>query len=125
MNFKEGQPIYIQIAERLSGEILSGVYGPDERVPGVREYSALFEVNVNTTVKAYDQLARKGVLYTRRGLGYFVAAEARQLLHDEQRSEFVNTYLPDLFAQMDRLGIPIDEVTRRWDEYRTLLKEKA
>ena len=48
MTFKDGQPIYQQIAERLADEVLSGD-PPETRVPGVREYSALLEVNVNTT----------------------------------------------------------------------------
>ena len=62
MNFKEGLPIYVQIAERLSDEILSGMYEADARVPAVREYSSLLEVNVNTAVKAFDLLRRRGVI---------------------------------------------------------------
>ena len=38
MNFHEGYPIYLQIAERLMDEILAGLYKSDERVPGVREH---------------------------------------------------------------------------------------
>ena len=50
MIFKEGLPIYVQMAERLSDEILQGTYVVDAKIPGVREYSALLEVNVNTAV---------------------------------------------------------------------------
>ena len=64
MNFKDGLPIYIQIAERLSDEILAGHYVADMRVPGIREYAALLEVNVNTAVKAFDQLDSCGILKT-------------------------------------------------------------
>ena len=59
MNFRDGQPIYLQIAERLMDEILAGQYTADERVPGVRDYSALLQVNVNTTVKAFDVLVQR------------------------------------------------------------------
>ena len=76
MTFKDGQPIYQQIAERLADEVLSGAYPPETRVPGVREYSALLEVNVNTTVKAFDLLAQRGIIYARRGMGYYVANDA-------------------------------------------------
>ena len=54
MIFKESQPIYVQIAERLSDEIFSEHFKVDERIPGVREYSTLLEVNINTAMKAYD-----------------------------------------------------------------------
>ena len=80
MNFKDGQAIYIQIADRLSDEILNGTYPPDGRVPGVREYSSMLEVNVNTAVKAFDYLSQQGVLYNRRGLGYFVSPEAHSII---------------------------------------------
>ena len=95
MTFKEGQPIYVQIAERLCDEVLSGTYGAGQRVPSVREYSVLLEVNVNTTVKAYDYLAQRGVIYNRRGMGYYVADDAATRIRDERRRAFVGEELPE------------------------------
>ena len=57
MIFSNDKAIYVQIAERLSDEILAGKYKEDERIPSVREYAVLLEVNANTAVKAYDLLA--------------------------------------------------------------------
>ena len=57
MNFSNDKAIYIQMAERLCDEILSGQYKEDERIPSVREYAVLLQVNTNTAMKAYDQLA--------------------------------------------------------------------
>ena len=56
MIFSNDKAIYVQIAERLSDEILAGKYKEDERIPSVREYAVLLEVNANTAVKAYDLL---------------------------------------------------------------------
>ena len=72
MTFSNDKPIYIQMADRLCDEILSGVYQDDDRIPSVREYAVLLEVNTNTAVKAYDELARANIIYNKRGLGYFV-----------------------------------------------------
>ena len=105
MTFKEGQPIYAQIADRLSDEILNGTYAPDSRVPGVREYAALLEVNVNTAVKAYELLARREVIYQKRGMGYFVATDAPEIIRTERRSYFCEHAMPQFFAQMKLLGI--------------------
>ncbi len=110
MNFTDGQPIFIQIAERLSDEILAGIYLADSRVPGVRDYSVLLEVNVNTTVKAYDLLAQRGVLYSKRGLGYFVAPEAQQIILDNRRRHFFETEVPRIALKLQQLGISVDEV---------------
>ena len=111
MNFIDGQPIFIQIAERLSDEILAGIYLADSRVPGVRDYSVLLEVNVNTTVKAYDLLAQRGVLYSKRGLGYFVAPEAQQLILDNRRRHFFETEVPRIAQKMQQLGISTETLT--------------
>jgi len=56
MIFSNDKPIYIQMADRLCDEILSGVYQDDDRIPSVREYAVLLEVNTNTAV------ARTGLL---------------------------------------------------------------
>lgn len=117
MTFKEGQPIYVQIAERLCDEVLAGVYGAGERIPSVREYSVLLEVNVNTTVKAYDYLAQRGVIYNRRGMGYYVADEAAGLIRDRRRHTFLEEELPELFRRMALLGIGLDEISALYQKW--------
>ena len=81
MNFKDNNPIYLQIAERICDEILQGRYSEDDRIPSVREYAAMVEVNANTVVRTFDHLQSLEVIYNKRGLGYFVAKGAiRRLL---------------------------------------------
>lgn len=110
MNFKESVTIYAQMAERLSDEILQGKYAADEKIPGVREYSALLEVNVNTAIKAYDLLSTRGIIYNRRGLGYFVSPDARQIILDARRTEFLHDFLPEFLRRMRQLGISMDTI---------------
>lgn len=117
MTFKDGQPIYLQIAERLCDEILAGTYPPDTRIPGVREYSALLEVNVNTTVKAFDALAQRDVIYARRGMGYFVSTEARELILNERRKHFREHAMPEFFRRMQQLGISMHEMDEAFKAY--------
>ena len=78
MTFSNDKPIYLQMVDRLCDEILSGVYQDDDRIPSVREYAVLLEVNTNTAVKAYEQLAREEIIYNKRGLGYFVTPGAKK-----------------------------------------------
>ena len=110
MNFTTEKAIYVQIADRL----LTGKFVDDERIPSVREYAVLLEVNTNTAVKSYDLLEQQGVIYKKRGLGYFVTAGAKQRILDERKKEFMEVRLPELFRQMRLLGIGIDEVDGAW-----------
>lgn len=116
MNFTSEKAIYVQIADRLCDEILTGKYNDDERIPSVREYAVLLEVNTNTAVKSYDLLASAGIIYNRRGLGYFVTRGAKQQILEERRKEFIEQKLPELFRNMRLLGIDIKDIDEAWDE---------
>jgi GntR family transcriptional regulator len=110
MDFSNDKAIYIQIAERICDEILAGEYKEDERTPSVREYAVLLEVNANTTVKSYDLLAGEGIIYNKRGLGYFVSAGAKKQIKKARKKEFMKERLPELARQMQLLDISIEDV---------------
>ncbi len=114
--FNSEKAIYLQMADRICDEILSGTYADDSRIPSVREYAVALEVNSNTAVKAYEQLARDGIIYTRRGLGYFVTAGAKDRILASRRKQFLTQTLPDIFRQMRLLGIGIEDVEKAWRE---------
>ena len=116
MTFTNDKPIYIQMADRLCEEILSGVYKDDDRIPSVREYAVLLEVNTNTAVKAYEQLAREEIIYNKRGLGYFVTPGAKQQILKARKQEFMKERLPELFRQMRLLDITIEDITSEWEK---------
>ena len=94
--FTSDKPIYLQMADRMKDEILSGTYSDDMRIPSVREYGTLLQVNTNTAVKCYEQLSRDGIIYQRRGMGYF-------------KEEFFKTTCPQLKKDLELLGITIEE----------------
>lgn len=110
MDFSNDKAIYIQIAERLCDEILADKYKEGERIPSVREYAVLLEVNANTTVKSYDLLATDGIIYNKRGLGYFVSPGAKRQIRQARKREFMQERLPELARQMRQLDISVDEV---------------
>jgi len=110
MTFSNDKPIYLQMADRLMDEILADKYQDDDRIPSVREYSVLLEVNTNTAVKAYDELARANIIYNKRGLGYFVTPGAKKQILKARKTAFMKERLPELFRQMRLLDITIDDV---------------
>lgn len=116
MKFKESRPIYLQIADRICDEIHQGIYPEDGRIPSVREYAALVEVNANTVVRTYDYLQSQEIIYTRRGLGYFVSPGARKKIFSLRKAAFLSTELPEFFKQLRTLGISIEEIVRMYKE---------
>ena len=116
MTFNNNKAIYLQMADRLCDDILAGKYKADDRIPSVREYAVMLEVNTNTAVKAYEELARDGVVYNRRGLGYFVDPNAKEQIMQGRRETFYREVLPEMFRQMKLLGIDINKVDEKWAE---------
>lgn len=117
MIFNSDKPIFLQMADRLCDEILADKYKDDDRIPSVREYAVLLEVNTNTAVKAYDELARANIIYNKRGLGYFVSPGAKEQILDERRRDFMDNKLPELFRQMKLLGIKKVEIRNLLDHF--------
>lgn len=105
MEFNPQRPIYLQIADTLCARILSGEFPPDARVPSVREYGAELGVNPNTMVRVYGKLSGEGILVNRRGLGFFVALDAKDRILAQWRRAFLEEELPLIRRKMALLGI--------------------
>ena len=123
MNFKESKPIYLQIADRIMDEILQDIYPEEARIPSVREYAATVEGNANTVVRSYDYLQTQEIIFNRRGIGYFVSNGAKNVILSLRRKVFLDEELPEMFRKIRMLGIPIEEITRLFNDFKTHDKE--
>lgn len=117
MNFKESKAIYLQIAERICDEILLLQYKEEERIPSVREYATIVEVNANTVMRSFDYLQLQSIIYNKRGIGYFVASGARELILSLRRDAFLKEEVAYFFKQLHTLDISIDEIRVMFGEF--------
>ena len=122
MNFKENNAIYLQIAERICDMILLGAYREEERIPSVREYAATVEVNFNTVMRSFEHLQTAGIIFNKRGIGYFVAVGACRKIHAIRKEYFLNNEINVFFKQIYMLGIPIGEIVDMYNHYLTVNK---
>lgn len=79
--------VYEQIVSQVERFILTGVFKADDALPSVRSLSLDLAVNPNTIQKAYTDIERRGITYTVKGKGSFVAAQARDIIAAERMSE--------------------------------------
>ncbi len=117
MIFKDNKSIYLQIADRICDEILLGKYNEDERIPSVREYASMVEVNSNTVMRTYDYLQSDEIIYNKRGIGYFVSKGAKKLIKNNRKKTFLKDEIFHLFNQLYTLGISEDELLTMYKEY--------
>jgi DNA-binding transcriptional regulator YhcF (GntR family) len=88
MEFRENQAIYLQIAELICERILLKQWASEDKVPSVRELAVQLEVNPNTVMRTYDFLEQKDIIFTKRGMGFFVSANAHDKVTQYRREEF-------------------------------------
>jgi GntR family transcriptional regulator len=118
MEFREQQPIYLQIGDHICDNILRGTWKGGDRVPSVRELAISLEVNPNTVMRSYSFLQELGIIFNKRGIGYFVSDRAYVLAKEFKRRTFIGRDLPRLFKTMDLLGITLEELRELHGEER-------
>ena len=104
-HWKDDQPIYRQLRDKVVGLILQQVFKEGEPVPSVRQISAEYSINHLTVSKAYQELVDDGLLEVRRGVGMFVVHGAREQLLAKERDKFMQYELPELLKRLKQLGI--------------------
>jgi GntR family transcriptional regulator len=117
LNFRTGEPIYLQIADQFERQIADGELKPGDQLPTVRELADQLEVNFNTVARAYRILDESGAISTQQGRGTYVIeprARGRATL-EEIASRFA--------VQAHRLGYDPEEVAQavgyvlgRWEQ---------
>ncbi len=110
MTFNGKKAIYLQIADLICDNILQGKSGVEERIPSVRETAADVEVNSNTVMRSYDWLQNHQIIYTKRGLGYFVCPDAKDNIMKMRKEEFFKESVPELIKKMHIIGITKEEL---------------
>lgn len=89
LDYKDRRPIYEQVIEKFQQMILCGALQPGEAMPSVRNLAMELSLNPNTIQRAYQELERKGYIYSVKGKGSFVgdAGEASVSRRAEIREE--------------------------------------
>jgi GntR family transcriptional regulator len=75
LDLHSGMPVYRQIIDQVRGGIASGLIGPGDQLPTVRQLAVDLAINPNTVVRAYRELELGGLLETHQGTGTFISAE--------------------------------------------------
>ena len=115
MDFKTNKPIYQQIVDFCFSKILTHEWHAEERVVSVRELSAQLAVNSRTVLKAYEYLQAENIIYSERGMGFYLSKDAVKKVMKIQKKEFFDNQLADTFRHMELLGISIDEIIERYN----------
>ena len=107
-NFNNREAVYLQIANRMRGEILGGKYKPDEQIPPVRILAFEASVNPNTMQKALVVLEDEKLLYSVGTTGRFVTSDGDVL--ETAKKKMKKTTIKELTEKAKEAGIEIQEL---------------
>lgn len=94
----DDKPIYLQLVERLSKQIVAGSYQPGDKIPSVRDLAAQAGVNPNTMQRALTELERSGLINTNRTSGRSVSEDAQKIqsVREGLAKELVSQFLKEM-----------------------------
>ena len=120
--WNDSQPIYRQLRHRVVAMILDGVLKEGDPLPSVRNVAAEYRVNPLTVLKGYQQLVDEQLVESRRGLGMFINAGARNLLLKGERQKLLAEQWPRVAATIQRLGLTPEELLKAAAKHRSSSK---
>jgi DNA-binding transcriptional regulator YhcF (GntR family) len=103
--------------DHICENILTRGWAEGERLPSVREMAVGMEVNPNTVMRTYTYLQEMGIIYNKRGIGYFVSDNALENVLNMKKTGFIQKDLPSLFKAMDLLEIDFDDLKVYYEEF--------
>ena len=108
--FSSDRPIFLQIAEIIKADIVSGKIEVGQKLKSVREFAAEFSANPNTVQKALAELEDMGLIYTDRTNGKFVADDRLTIIKGKQK--VINQKIEDFFKEMQSLGLSKSDIVQ-------------
>ncbi|APU75314.1 GntR family transcriptional regulator [Vibrio parahaemolyticus] len=112
-HWHDRQPIFRQLADQITQQILQGVWKEGEALPSVRSISADMKINHLTVMKGYQLLVDEGLVEKKRGQGMFVAQGAIQQLRSAEKARFLEQQIPQIADTLQRLDMSVDEFVQQ------------
>ena len=118
LDFSSDKSIYIQIAEAIENEIITGNLIEDDQAPSTNQFAKIYQINPATAGKGLNILVDEGILYKKRGIGMFVSPGARSKIIKKRQDMFFKEILPEIIREANRLDIPTLDIVKFIKDYK-------
>ena len=122
LNFDPMIPIWAQVADTIQKQIVSGSIHPGDKLPGGRDLAITYSINPNTAARIYQELERKGICITRRGMGTYVTEDGEKIA--QLRREMAENAVRRFLEEMSGLGLDWHDAVKMIEEEEDNLAEK-
>jgi len=102
-------PMYKQVTEQIKDTIAGGILKPEEKLPSIREMTRELGISEITIKRAYADLEHEGYIFTRSGLGSFVADVSKEKIRGEKLAE-IRQELIKILKSGEKFDISADDI---------------
>lgn len=110
LDFRSGMPIYAQIVEQITRQVLDGTLKVGDQLPTVRQLAADLRINFNTVARAYRILDENGLISTQQGRGTYILEEPTPERQQRLRHEMLIALTGRYLEEIGRLGFGAADV---------------
>jgi len=114
-HFDERSPIYEQIVMQVCRSLIKGELKPSDRIPSIRELAIALKVNTNTVQRAYQEMERRQLIFSKRGTGYFITEGENMVA--EIKTEIVKDVVSRFLEEMRSLGFKDSQIQSEIETY--------
>jgi GntR family transcriptional regulator len=125
LDFRSGQPIYLQIVEQIRQMVVSGELQPGDQLPTVRQLATDLRVNFNTVARAYRLLDEAGLISTQHGRGTYVWEAPSPETLQQLRWQGLEGLLEHCILEALRLGYSTTEIRRAFEQHLTTTMKES
>jgi GntR family transcriptional regulator len=110
--FADNIPIYLQLKTEVEEAILNASLQAEEAIDSIRAMAARYSINPLTVSKAIQELEEEGVIYKKRGIGFYVASDALENLRRKYMQAYLETESRNFVRKARQLGIELSEIIK-------------
>lgn len=114
--FADNIPIYVQLKAEMEDAILNGLLQAEDALDSIRTMAAQYSINPLTVSKAVQELEDDGIIYKKRGLGFYVTPEAQEKLRRKHMQEYLETEVKSFVRKATQLGLKLSEIIKLIEE---------
>jgi GntR family transcriptional regulator len=104
-----GKPIYQQLFDQISAQIINGELACDQMLPSIRTVAKELRISVITVKKAWEQLERSGFIYSMVGKGCFISKLSKSQLAQKQKAMATHKIALDI-KYYKQLGLSLSDI---------------
>ena len=118
LDLKSGIPVYRQIDDQVMLGIVSGILGPGDQLPTVRQLAVDLSINPNTVVRAYRELESRGIIETHQKTGTFIG-RSKLDRSDVERQRQLDQLARSFLTRAAEAGFTLKEIIQCLKAFQT------